>query len=433
MYSGGYVCWAVLMKAGGKNTMIIKNWKIWTSAALTAALLTGVQTGVSSAAQAEETAVKLTQPAFWAAPALPAASEQNGTEQGVERSVHTVPDQGLVYVHTRQAVNTGQDKTGYLDILQAYNDQTGELKWQYELHKEGKPYAASTQLMYTESGGIYIYAQFTDGTARIHAVSPKGEELWAQEVASGSKVSFLSSSKLLVYKESEPSLDGSVSTTFTQYSDTGKFIAQSMFGGTVIFAGDGRVVMNVDRKVEVDGQWQDDAHPEIKILNDSLNILDSYTFPTTTKIYDAGNPVIVLDDDTLLIRAVSNTQGNLLLGFNKDGERMWDRLVPEGALIEPSDAGSYAVYADGKIELYNVFNKMAERTFTYDPSDAVSIEQTEEGKLRLVIGSNVYVLDPQTLKTSKLYKLDYQNSPYDTTDKAVFWIVNNQLVKGLVR
>ncbi|MFM9278245.1 hypothetical protein [Paenibacillus jiagnxiensis] len=413
--------------------MILKNWKLWTSAALTAALLTGVQPGVSSAAQAEETAVKLTQPAFWTAPALPAAGEQNGTEQAVERSVHAVPDQGLVYVFTRQAVSAGQDKAGYLDILQAYNDQTGELKWQYGLHKEGKPYTASTQLMYTESGEIYFYAQYTDGTSRIHAVSSKGKDLWAQEVESGSKVSLVSSSKLLVYKESEPSWDGSVSTTFTQYSDTGKFITQSMLGGTMIFAGDGRVVMNADRKVKVDEQWQDDPHPDIKILDDSLNLLDSYTFPTTTKIYGAGNPVIVLDDDTLLIRAVSDSQGNILLGFNKDGEKKWERLIPEGALIEQAGAGSYAVYADGKIELYNAFNKMAERTFTYDPSNAVSMEQTEEGKLRLVLGSDVYVLDPQTLKTGKLYKLDYQNSTYDTTDKAVFSIVNNQLAKGLVR
>lgn len=413
--------------------MITKNWKLWTGAALTAVLLAGVQPGVSSAAQVEETAVKLTQPAFWVAPVLPAAGEQNNTEKAVERSVHAVPDQGLVYIYTRQAVSAGKDAAGYLDILQAYNDQTGELKWQYELHKEGKPYAASTQMMYTKAGEIYIYAQYTDGTARIHAVSSQGKELWAQEVASGSKVSLVSSSKLLVYKESEPSWDGSVSTTFTQYSDTGKYINQSMLNGTVISAGNGRVVMNTDRKVKVDKQWQDTDHPGINILDDSLTLLDSYAFPTTTKISGAGNPVIVLDDDTLLIRAASDAQGSILIGFDEDGEKKWERRVPEGALIEPAGAGSYAVYADGKIELYNVFNKMVERTFTYAPSDAASIEQTEEGKLRLVLGSNVYVLDPQTLKTGKLYKLDYQNSPYDTTDKAVFSIVNNQLAKGLVR
>ncbi|MDP4098560.1 PQQ-binding-like beta-propeller repeat protein [Paenibacillus sp. P96] len=414
--------------------MKLKKWKLWTSAALTAVLLTGYQAGVTDAAIAEETATKLSQPAFWTSPALVGTNGQNGVEQTAERNVHAVPRQRLVYVHTRQAVSVEQDMTGYLDILQAFDDQTGELKWQYELHKEKGPYTESAQLMYTGSGIVYIYAQYTDGTARIHAISPTGTETWSLEVAGGSKVSLISSSKLLVYKEGEPSWDGSVSTTITQYSTEGKLISQSLLNGTVIAAEADRIVMNVDRKVQVDEQWRDAPHPSIKILDDSLSVLDSYTFPSDMRIYTDGDPVVMLSDGSVLVRAASDVQqGGMLLGFDADGEKKWERHIPEGAIVEPAVSGNYVVYANGKLETYNVFNKMLERTFTYDPSGPASIKLTEDGNLQLVLGSSVYTLDPLTQKTIKLFELEHLGSPFDMTEKAVFSAVNNQLLKGLIR
>lgn len=414
--------------------MATKNQNLWlVGAALTVALWAGAQPGVSFAAQVEETAMKLSEPAFWVAPALPTASAGSSSGQEVERSVHDVPEQGLVYVYTRQAVRSENNMARYVDILQAYNDQTGELKWKYELHKEGGPYTVHVQRMYNESGGIYIYAQHTDGTARLYDISVTGQLVWSQEVASGGKVSLMGNS-LFVYKESEPAQDGAIATTFVQYAaDTGRFVSESIVNGTVIFAGNDRVVMDGGRKVKVGAQWQNAAHPQIRILNEALVSLNSYTFLSTARMSAAEHPITVLDDGSLLIQAVDTGQGSILIGFDKDGKQKWERPVSEGALVKAVGAGSYAVYAKGKIELYNMYTKMVERTFSYDPSTVVSMEQTKEGKLRLIVGANVYVLDPQTLKTEKLYQLNDQKSPYDTTDKAVFSIVNNQLAKGLIR
>jgi len=419
--------------------MSIKWWKCGGSVALGAVLLLSSQSAVLAASAATDVSVsKPLVAAYWNAPSLPVAQSEQKLLEPDQSKVYALPSKQRVYVYTQQPVVKAAAEQeaidSYLYTLQAFNDQTGELVWQYTFQTKDGDYAKSVELMPTESGFFYAYVKYTDGTNKVMYVSDKGKEVWSKEVSEGSVVKQVKGEMLYIFKEEPIQQNGNIATNVYRYSKTGQLLGQMVISGSLKAADEDRIIMDAQRFDQAKEGWKPAGNPILNVYDLDFRLLNSYTLPNNYSIQ--GNwqeSFYVLDDSTFMLRVKSaGVTNDMILGFDKDGKMRWDLALSSDDQIKLS--GNYfLLFNEHSLARYYQTNKVVQRTYPEDSIRKEGVTFMSDGSPRVQLSNHYEVLDTVNLQHVRSFSTGYADAPSILTDTAYYAVVDNKLVKQIIK
>ncbi|WP_341177394.1 hypothetical protein [Paenibacillus sp. FSL K6-1230] len=416
----------------------MKWWKCGGSVALGAVLLLSSQPAVLAANAADVSVSKPLEAAYWNAPSLPVAQAEQKLLEPNNSKVYALPSKQRVYVYTQQPVvksAEGQETSdSYLYTLQAFNDQTGESLWQYTFQSKDGDYAKSLELMPTESGSFYAYVKYTDGTNKVMYLSDKGKEVWSKEVSEGSVVKLVKGELLYVFKEEPIRQNGTIATNVYRYNTTGQLLGQMVVSGSLKAADKDRIILDAQRFDQTKEGWKLAGNPILNVYDLDFRLLNSYTLPNNYSIQ--GNwqeSFYALDDSTFMLRVKSaGVTSDMILGFDKDGIMRWDFALSSDDQIKLS--GTYfLLFNEHSIARYYQTNKVVQRTYPEDSIRKEGITFMSDGSPRVQLSNHYEVLDTVNLQHVRSFSTGYADAPSVLTDTAYYAIVDNKLIKQIIK
>lgn len=422
-----------------ESYMSMKWWKCGGSVALGAVLVLSSQPAVLAANAADVSVSKPLEAAYWNAPSLPVAQAEQKLLEPNQSKVFALPSKQRVYVYTQQPVvksTEGQETSdSYLYTLQAFNDQTGESLWQYTFQSADGAYATSVELMPTDSGSFYAYVKYTDGTNKLISLSDKGLERWNQNISSGSIIKLMNNGELYVFEEATVRADGTATSVVNRYSDAGKLTGGGTVNGAFVAAEQDRIVMDSQRKVKTKDGWQPSGSTVLDVLNLELKPINNYIFPANANV-SAGDPtrysIHAMNDSTFMLRIQTEGVNDLLMSFNKDGDKQWELTIPDEAHIVVNDQ-YYVLYTEHSIELYSQQNQIVQRSYTEDTILPGAVTLTSAGDVRIQLKDRYEVLNKINLKLQRAFTTGYMDAASGVTDTAFYAVVDHKLVKQILR
>ncbi|WP_440111778.1 hypothetical protein [Paenibacillus sp. QZ-Y1] len=350
--------------------------------------------------------------AAWTSSSL-ALTEVNTENDVIIKKLNAMPAKNLVYVHSSQPVTKTSSNTKLdwqLDSLQALDATTGKLKWNYIFHEKSGPYTTYSNSLYTSYGTAYVYMEYSDGTKKVYSFNTSGKTNWIKTVNNSSSISLLDNDTLMIASSAGAQSNGSVRSAISLYDKKGKLISEKTINGSVLKAGNNRIVVDTSKRIKVGDFWQPAANPKVEIYDRTLNRLSFYQFPSNANTLGdgGGESLSILDDGSIIMRANLLNSGNKLMGFGTDGKLAWGRSIAADAYIQTAGNG-YIVFTGPKLELYTMKGKVTERMFKDQQAALTNIEHTQDGNYKLNFAKTGYILDPQTLDT--VHEYAFASSP----------------------
>ncbi|WP_458119723.1 hypothetical protein [Paenibacillus sp. Z6-24] len=348
--------------------------------------------------------------------------------------VHAVPAKKIAYVHTQQDMpnTTGNtENSWYLDTLQAYSTVTGKPQWSYVLHESDGPYTLTTQMAYTSYGTVYVYADYSDGTHKLHSINTSGKANWVKTLPDASDITLLKDGSLLVASRGKVNNQGIIRSSLSRYDNNGKLLNQQAIQGSVLHAEGNRIIVAASKLTKNENGWQAVPNPRIDVYGLNLKKLYRYQFPANANVYgDGSDSMFVLKNGTVLIRTNIDQVGNKLFAFDPKGKLLWGRMIPGGSITQSTGTG-YTTYENGNLKLYNVASSksVASVSLEGDAADYTWVKRTTDGNLMVNMDDRMYILYPSNLAVVHVFNTTKLGSPVDYNDHTVYSVNEKVLTR----
>ncbi|WP_017811505.1 PQQ-binding-like beta-propeller repeat protein [Paenibacillus shenyangensis] len=396
-------------------------------------LLAGmVSLSLSAPASAAEKVQPLSNPS-WTSPSLFTDKMDNALAVRATE-VHAVPAKKLAYVHTQQDIPNTTGKTEnswYLDTLQAYSTVTGKSQWSYVLHESDGPYTLATQMAYTSYGTVYMYADYSDGTHKLHSIHPSGKANWVKDLPDASSISLLKDGSLLVASKGKVNNQGIIRSTLSRYDNNGKLLNQQAIQGSVLKADGNRIIVAASKLTKNQNGWQAVPNPRIDVYGLALKRLYNYQFPSNVNVYgDGSDSMFVLKNGTVLIRTNIDQVGNKLFAFDPKGKLLWGRQISGGSITQSTGTG-YVTYENGNVKLFTVASGKSASSINLegDAADYTWVKPTSDGNLMINMDDRTYILYPSNLAVIHVFDTTKLGSPIDYIAHTIYSVNEDTLTK----